>query len=135
VIYLDTSVVLAHLLIEDRQPPAALWDHSLASSRLLEYELWTRLHARNLGASHGDEARALLNRVSFVELAPPILARALEPWPLPLRTLDALHLASMTFLVSRRQAIALASYDQRQIAAARALGFQIADVETMTPPS
>ena len=45
-IYLDTSVAVAHLLAEDRHPPDALWSHPLASSRLLEYELWTRLHGR-----------------------------------------------------------------------------------------
>ena len=40
-IYLDTSVVLAHLLAEDRMPPRKLWEEELVSSRLLEYELWT----------------------------------------------------------------------------------------------
>lgn len=40
-IYLDSSVALAHLLVEDRVPPAALWAEPLVSSRLLEYELWT----------------------------------------------------------------------------------------------
>ena len=38
-IYLDTSVVLAQLLAEDRIPPAGLWRQSLVSSRLLQYEL------------------------------------------------------------------------------------------------
>ena len=57
-IYLDTSVALAHLLAEDRAPPDALWHESLIASRLLEYEMWNRLHARRLGRSHG-EARAL----------------------------------------------------------------------------
>jgi len=133
VIYLDTSVVLAHILVEDRRPPMALWDQSLVSSRLLEYELWTRLHARKRGSSHGEEARALLARVNFVELASPVLARALEPWPVPVRTLDALHLASMAFLTTRRQSVALASYDERQTAVARALGFQIADDEMSLP--
>ena len=56
-IYLDTSVALAHLLAEDRRPPDALWGEELVSSRLLECELWTRLHARNLASSHGDLAR------------------------------------------------------------------------------
>jgi hypothetical protein len=50
--YLDSSVALAHLLVEDRVPPAALWAEPLVSSRLLEYELWTRIHARRLGGSH-----------------------------------------------------------------------------------
>ena len=124
-IYLDTSVVLAHLLAEDRRPPAEIWTQPLVSSRLLEYEVWTRLHARNLAASHGEEAKALLARLGFLELVPPVLARALEPWPLPIRTLDALHLASMSFLVDKRQPVVLASYDDRQVAVARALGFEI----------
>jgi hypothetical protein len=53
VIYLDTSVALAHLLGETRRPADVLWRHPLVSSRLLQYELWTRLHARGLGGSHG----------------------------------------------------------------------------------
>jgi len=134
VIYLDTSVVLAHLLGEERRPALRLWDEALVSSRLLEYELWTRLHRMKLG-DHGEEARALLARVSFLELVPPVLARALEPWPSPVRTLDALHLSSMAWMISRRQSVALASYDERQIAVAHALGFQIADVDTESLPS
>jgi len=120
-IYLDTSVALAHLLAEDRAPPDGLWQESLIASRLLEYELWNRIHARGLGRSHGEEARALIGRVALIELAPPVLARALEPLPLPLRTLDALHIASIEFLRARGQKVELASYDERMLAAARAL--------------
>jgi len=58
-IYRDTSVALAHLLAADRAPPASLWREVLISSRLLEYEIWTRIDARRLGNSHGDEVRAL----------------------------------------------------------------------------
>lgn len=56
-IYLDTSVALAQLLAEDRPPPEKLWQESLVSSRLLEYELWTRIHARRLARTHGDHVR------------------------------------------------------------------------------
>jgi hypothetical protein len=124
-IYLDTSVALAHLLAEDRAPPDALWQESLIASRLLEYELWNRIHARGLTGSHGEETRALIARVALVELAPPVLARALEPFPLPLRTLDALHVASIDFLRARGQTVRLASYDQRMLAAAQALGIPL----------
>ena len=120
-IYLDSSVALAHLLAEDRSPPELLWGESLISSRLLVYEIWIRIHARKLGRSHGDDVRALLGRVSLVELAPSVLARALEPFPTPVRTLDALHLASMDFLRAQGQVVKLASYDGRLVAAARAL--------------
>lgn len=123
--YLDTSVALAHLLSEDRRPADALWDEVLISSRLLHYELWTRIHARDLTRSHGEDARALLARVAIIELAPPVLARALEPFPEPVRTLDALHLASIEFLREQGQAVELASYDARLVLAARALGIPI----------
>jgi predicted nucleic acid-binding protein len=121
VIYLDTSVALAHLLTEDRTPPTTMWAEPLVSSRLLEYELWTRLHASDLARSHGELARELLARVAFIELAPPVLARALEPFPVRVRTLDALHLASIQFLRDARQTVVLASYDERLVAAAKRL--------------
>jgi len=121
VIYLDSSVALAHLLAEDRLPPEYLWRQQLVSSRLLEYEVWNRIHARRLASSHGDAARALISRVALVELATPVLARALDQFPIPVRTLDALHLASIEFLRVRQRQVELASYDARLIAGARAL--------------
>jgi predicted nucleic acid-binding protein len=121
VIYLDASVALAYLLSEDRSPPRSVWQEQLISSRLLEYEVWNRIHARGLGRSHGDDVRALIARVALIELVPPVLARALDPFPVPLRTLDALHLASLEFLRSLRQSVELATYDERLLAGARAL--------------
>ena len=120
-IYLDSSVALAQLLAEDRVPPQRLWGEALASSRLLEYEVWTRIHARRLARSHGESVRALVGRVALVELAPPVLSRALEPFPHPLRTLDALHLASIEFLRAQGQSVELATYDVRLARAARDL--------------
>lgn len=120
-IYLDTSVALAHLLAEDRVPPAAMWRDTLVSSRLLEYELWTRLNTLGLERSHGQVAHQLTQRLAFLELAPPVLSRALEPFPVGVRTLDALHLASIEFLRSQGQAVQLACYDDRLTQAARAL--------------
>lgn len=124
-IYLDTSVALAQLLAEDREPPGALWQEPLVSSRLLEYEVWTRIHARRLGRTHGDDVRALLGRVAWIEIAPPVLARALEPFPTPVRTLDALHLASIEFLRAHGQVVELASYDERLVGIARGLRIPI----------
>ena len=120
-IYVETSVALAQLLAEDRCPPESLWTATLVSSRLTEYEVWTRVHARGLGASHGELVRLLLGRLAWLELTPAVLARALEPWPLPVRTLDALHLASMEFLRAHGQDVTLASYDDRVVSAAQRL--------------
>ena len=120
-IYLDTSVVLAYLLQEARGPAAGLFETTLVSSRLLEYEVWNRLHARGLTSSHGDAARAMLSRVLILELTPAVLARALAPFPVPVRTLDALHLASLDHLRAQRLTVSLAPYAQRMLDAAREL--------------
>jgi uncharacterized protein len=120
-IYVDTSVVLAHLLAEDRRPPDSLWRETLVSSGLLEYEAWTRIHARRLAKSHGDALRAVLGRVARIELVAEVLGKARERFPVEVRTLDALHLASMQFLVDQGQSVALATYDHRMLTAARKL--------------
>jgi predicted nucleic acid-binding protein len=120
-IYVDTSVLLAQLLAEDQRPPASLWSQVLLTSRLAEYELWVRIHARRLARTHGAAARELISRLNLLELSPLVLARALEPFPVPVRTLDALHLASLEHLRGQRLELRLATYDQRMAAAARGL--------------
>ena len=127
-IYLDTSVALAQLLAEDRSPPSSLWAGPLVASRLLEYEIWTRLNARRLDRSHGEEARALIQRVALIELAPPVLERALEPFPVPVRTLDAVHLASALLARQRLPELSLATHDVELATAARAMGFRVAGI-------
>ena len=124
-VYLDTSVALAHLLVEDRLPPERLWSETLVSSRLLEYEVWTTVHARRLTDSHGSDVRDLLARVAVVELSPLVLERATAAFPAPVRTLDALHLASVCYLRDRGQEVELATYDTRMQRAAEALEFPI----------
>ena len=127
-IYVDTSVALAHLFAEDRLPPASFWNETLVSSRLLEYEIWTRLHARQATPSRAEAAQAVIARISLLELAPVVLARALDPFPVSVRTLDALHLASCQFLRDRGQRLEIASYDRRMVRAARALGIPLRDL-------
>lgn len=123
-IYLDTSVALAHLLSESRCPPDSFWSEALVTSRLLSYQAWTRINAMGLADSHGDLLRELFAHVMFLELTPPALARALAPFPVPVRTLDALHLASIDHLASGGRAVALATYDERLASAARSMGIK-----------
>ena len=126
-IYLDTSVLLARLFAEDRAPPDALWSQTLAASRLLEFEVFNRLHARGAAATHGTDARQLVDRVNLVEISGKVLGRALLPFAQPVRTLDALHLATMVFLREQGLTPMLATYDQRLAAAAVNEGFVLAD--------
>jgi predicted nucleic acid-binding protein len=121
-IYLDSSVALAYLLAEDRFPSDELWDEQLVSSRLLECEIWNRINAHRLQSSHGDAVRNLVGRVAMIEMVAPVLARALQPFPIAVRTLDAIHLAALEFIRAQKQDVQLASYDDRLVAAARLLG-------------
>jgi hypothetical protein len=100
VIYLDTSVALAHLLGEDRRPPPELWQEELVTSRLLEYEVWNRLHACDLTRSHGDAARLLLARLAWLE-------------------------ASVSFLREKGRDVTLATYDQRMAGSAQRMGIPL----------
>ena len=124
-IYLDSSVALAELLLENRRSSPDLWHQDLTSSRLLEYEIWNRLHSRGYGRSHAVEATALLQKITFIDLRPEVLRRALSPFPVSVRTLDALHLATAEYLSGQGESIELATFDARMIAAARSLGIAI----------
>lgn len=124
-IYIDSSVVLAHLFAEIRRPPERIWVESLVASRLVEYEVWNRLHARGRAETHGEAAEEAIGQIALLELSPVILTRALSAFPVPVRTLDALHLASLDYLREQRQGVELATYDRRMAEAARAMGIPV----------
>lgn len=72
-----------------------------------------------------EAARFLVGSADLVEMTPTVLARALEPFPVRVRTLDALHLATADYLVTQGMRIEFTSYDESQAAAARALGLTV----------
>lgn len=135
--YLDSSVILRLVLGE----PGRLmgWEgveRGIASA-LAEVECLRtldRLVLRGaLAAGEVAERRAavygLLEAVELVELAPPVLARASQPFPVPLGTLDALHLATALLWRERgERGLAFATHDVALGQAARASGFQVLGV-------
>lgn len=125
-IYLDASVALAHLTVEPRRPSDTFWSAAFCSSRLLQFEIWNRLHARRATGADFAAADRLVRGLQTIEMTAGILERARDPFPVPARTLDALHLATMHFLRAQGEQLELASYDDRLITAARALDFPIA---------
>ncbi len=127
-IYLDASVALSALFGERRRPPDALWRETLASSRLLEIEMMVRVNAAGLSGTAGEAARSLIDGVAMVDLHRPVLARALEVFPVRVRTLDAIHLATMDFLRGQGLDFEVATYDRRLAEVAEAMGFKLADV-------
>jgi predicted nucleic acid-binding protein len=124
-IYLDSSVALSALLAERRAPLASFWTSALIASRLLEYETMTRIHLRALGAPGVAAARKLFDGLTFVEMTPDVLARALAPFPIHVRARDVLHLATTDYPRAGGKSINLATYDKRFAAAAAALGFSL----------
>ena len=94
---------------------------ALVSSALGETELW--IVARRLGASL-SRVREVADRLLLVPVSVAVLRRAREPFDEPLRTLDAVHLASA---LSVREGIGVfLAYDQRLLAAAAAEGLEVA---------
>jgi predicted nucleic acid-binding protein len=135
--YLDTSALLRLVLGE----PGALEElrscAGLVSSELLAVESMRTLDRLRLqGVLSLEEAvsrRALvtewLEAVDLVLLQRPVLARASEPFPTPLGTLDAIHLATALVWRDRmRQELVLATHDRDLALAARSFGLEVLGV-------
>jgi len=134
IVYLDSSVVLRVLFGEN--DPWAGWGswEAAFSSELLGVEalrVIDRLrHAGALDAEGVEHAREQLARVQaaigLIRLTRGLLARASRPMPTPVRTLDAIHLASALLLEEQRGlALTFATHDRQQAAAARAHGLAV----------
>jgi len=132
--YLDASVLLRLVLGE----PGALKPAGLEpahTSALTEVECLRtldRLHAqRRIGAEDLANRRGaifdLLEAVEVVDLSAPVLRRAAEPFPTPLGTLDALHLATALLWRERhpRGRATFATHDEELARAARACGLDV----------
>jgi hypothetical protein len=87
------------------------------------------MQAYGVRESHADGARKLLEGVNILEMDLPVLARAHEPFPKPIRALDAIHLSSADFLRGQGQEVTIATYDGRMSATARDMGFEVYPLE------
>ncbi len=126
-LYVDTSVVLAHIQREERRPKGSLLNETILGSRLVEYEAWNRVHARQLEVKLGAGLRSILARFAFVEMAPMVLRYVKEPWPTEVRTLDAIHLSTLRYLLDVGTDVSLYTFDARMAKAASALGIRCVD--------
>lgn len=132
--YLDTSALLRLVLRE----PGALEDllscEALVSSELLAVESLRSVDRLRLQGVLSPEEAAFrratvsdwLEAVDLILLRPAILARASEPFPIALGTLDALHLATALVWRERmRQALVMATHDGALGLAARSFGIEV----------
>jgi len=132
--YLDTSALLRLVLGEPGALDVLRSCEALVSSELLAVEsLRTLDRLRHQGALSAEEAASRratatewLEAVDLVLLRRPILARASEPLPTPLGTLDALHLATALVWQDRmHETIVMATHDRDLALAARSFGLEV----------
>ncbi len=121
--YLDTSafIKLVRSEAESSALPRDLAGRDLLSSALLVVE--GRRAARRYGELAGTRARAALTAITLLPLDEPILDAASELNPLELRSLDALHLATVLSLGDDLER--LYCYDERLAGAVQALGIEV----------
>jgi predicted nucleic acid-binding protein len=131
--YLDTSALLRVVLRERGALEQLRSFETLVSSELLAIEALRTLDRLRLqgsltaheAASRRSVLAEWLEAVDLVLLREPILARACDPFPVPLGTLDALHLATALVWRERvRQPIVVATHDGGLALAARSFGFE-----------
>ncbi|HVQ29010.1 MAG TPA: type II toxin-antitoxin system VapC family toxin [Vicinamibacteria bacterium] len=131
--YIDTSALLRLVLRE----PDALEDlrsaEAFVSSELLVVESLRTIDRLRLQGALSDEEAAFrravaaewLEAVDLILLQRAVLSRASEPFPTPLGTLDALHLATALVWQDRMQrALVLATHDRDLALAARTFGIE-----------
>ena len=132
--YIDTSALLRLVLRE----PGALDDlqsyDGLVSSELTAVESARTIDRLRLqgsltveeAASTGRTVNEWLDAIDLVLIRPTILSRASEPMPMPLGTLDAMHLATALIWRDRVGPLAaIATHDPMLGTAARAFGFDV----------
>lgn len=121
--YLDTS---AFIKLVRSEPESSALRRELAGRELLSSALLTvegRRAARRYGELAVKRARTALTAITLVPLDEPILQTAVDLEPAELRSLDALHLA--TVLSLGEDLGRLFCYDVRLIDAAQALGIEV----------
>ena len=134
-LYVDSSVILRAVFGE----PGAYRDWAQVeygvASRLAQIECLRTLDRRRVRGILDDTTLAqvrqttldLLSRIALVPLSPAIVARAAEPFPTTLGSLDALHLATaMRWQAATGDALTFVSHDTELQTAARACGFAVA---------
>jgi uncharacterized protein len=127
--YLDTSAFIK--LVRSEHESQALREElhgaetQLVSSALLSVE--GRRAARRYGTLASIRARAALTAITLIALDEPIVEIAGDLEPAELRSLDALHLATILSLGNDIERVYC--YDARLTGAARALGIEVTQPE------
>jgi len=131
--YLDSSVVLRVVLGQPDNLAALLPDLEPFTSALTQVECLRALDRLRFADPSLSDALVdkwaglarVFGSLAIVQLGPRILSHAAQPLPLPLATLDALHLATAGAVRERRRPdVAFATHERQLGRAAAAVGFE-----------
>jgi predicted nucleic acid-binding protein len=133
--YIETSALLAALLEGDADARAAVGAGGRRVTSALTFAEAARaiVRARTAGRLTADQERAALGlllaferRFDVVAVTDEVLTRAGRPFPAePIRTLDAIHLATVEILRETPQFVTIVTRDMRVRENARALGYGV----------
>jgi hypothetical protein len=131
--YVDSSVILRHILLGDTSIEQVLVCEWIISSELLEIESRRVIHRYRINGDLDDNGFVLANTrlhdivsgISLLALSFTVKKRAMGAFPVHVKTLDALHLASALVFEEKRpeQNILIFSFDSAMNRCASALGF------------
>jgi predicted nucleic acid-binding protein len=132
--YVDSSVILRLILAEPH--PLREWPdvRQGVTSALAEVEVLRTLDRLRFSvptldpkvlAGRREAAFRVLEGLETVEITRSVLARAAQPLPVPLGTLDAVHLVSAMGWREQFENLVFATHDLALSAAARASGFEV----------
>jgi predicted nucleic acid-binding protein len=134
--YIESSALLAALLEGEIDARQALRGDGLRVSSALTFAECARaiIRSRVAGRLTPAEERAALRwlrayerRCAIVSVTDAVLTRAGRPYPVePIRTLDAVHLATAELLGEPPQFVTIVTRDARVRDNARALGYAVA---------
>jgi len=131
--YVDSSVLLRVVLGEkDRLREWKRLERPI-SSELIRLECLRTVDRARLRLGLSDEAVAerrtvileVLETFELVRVDDVVLARAADPFPTLIGSLDAIHLATALLLRARFEDMSLATHDRELGNAARAVGFRV----------
>ena len=130
VAYLDSSVVLRHIMLGEEPIRHALEFPRVVSSELIEIECRRLLHRYRLAGDLRDEAFAearerldiVLGGIDLLEMTRPIKRRAMESFPVSIRTRDALHVSTAMAVAETVDGLSLFSHDRGMNICARSIG-------------
>lgn len=132
--YLDSSIVLRMVLGEAGALPNVGFAQRLVSSRLIEAESLRTLDRLRLQGRVDAVELAIrqvrllewLDEIDQIAVDDDILRRVGRPFPVPLGTLDAIHLATAEHCLDLEGGkLTLATHDAQLALAARALGLSV----------